>query len=157
MQRQIDKHIADTGSPAWQRGQRVSPSIPGARRRRLLYGRPSRRPRLRAVREGAFDITKELTLIAVSAASSPTTRWPVFGRRQRACGGGGRIGCSAPPRSSAAQLRQDLSRDGRNPQARAEWQLDPAKMLYAIYSTDSAQAATMRRRRPRKRQIVSAL
>jgi len=139
MQRQIDKHIADYRVAGLANAVNAfSPSIPGAPPDDVFYTDARRVDRDYALfAEGAFDITKELTLIAgVRGFVAYNTMAGFSGGASGLAAAAGVLGCSAPATViSCPNFDKTYHETGETHKLELKWQLDPAKMLYAIYST----------------------
>jgi outer membrane receptor protein involved in Fe transport len=139
-QRQIDRHVADyrvhglaTATNAF------SPSIPGAPPDDVFYSDLRRVDRDYALfAEGALDITKEITLIGGVrgfVAYNTLGGWSggEFGLTQAAAA----LGCplATATVTNCPNINKSYHETGETHKAELKWQVDPARMLYVIYST----------------------
>jgi outer membrane receptor protein involved in Fe transport len=139
VQRQIDKHIADYRVAGLASAVNAfSPSIPGAPPDDVFYTDARRVDRDYALfGEGAFDITKELTLIAgVRGFVAYNTLAGFSGGASGLAAAAPLLNCPAAATvTNCPNFDKTYHETGETHKLELKWQLDPTKMLYAIYST----------------------
>jgi iron complex outermembrane receptor protein len=137
-QRQSDNHVADYRIHGLSSAVNAfSPSIPGAPPDDAFFTGLYRVDRDYALfGEGAFDLTKELTLIAGIRGFRADNTLVGFS------GGAGSLtnsvavnNCAVATATACPNTNKAYSESGETHKLELKWQLDPAKMTYFIYST----------------------
>jgi len=139
-QRQIDRHVADYRVLGLANAVNAfSPSTPGAPPDDVFYTDARRVDRDYALfAEGSFDITQQLTLIAgVRGFVAYNTLGGWSGGTFALSNVAPALGC--PPATATVTNCPDINKSyretGETHKLELKWQVDPAKMLYFIYST----------------------
>ncbi len=138
MQRQIDQHIADYRVAGLSTAVNAfSPSFAGAPPDDVFYTNARRVDRDYALfAEGAFDIVKELTLIGGVRgfiANNALGGWS--GGAGGLANAASVLGCPVVNVIACPNINKSYYESGETHKAELKWQLDPAKMMYFIYST----------------------
>jgi iron complex outermembrane recepter protein len=145
LQRQIDRHVADyritglaSAAPPPDPNLDFPPStIPGAPQEDVFYTDARRVDRDYALfGEGAFDITKELTLIAgVRGFVAYNTLGGFSGSASGLAKAASVQGCPIATVQACPNIDKSYHETGETHKVELKWQMDPTKMLYGIYST----------------------
>jgi outer membrane receptor protein involved in Fe transport len=145
MQRQIDKHIADyrirglaSAAPPPDPNLDFPPTpFAGAPSEDVFYTDARRVDRDYALfAEGAFDITKELTLIAgVRGFVAYNTLEGFSGGSSALAKVADQHRCAVVTVTACPNIDKTYHETGETHKLELKWQMDPAKMLYFIYST----------------------
>jgi outer membrane receptor protein involved in Fe transport len=137
-QRQTDGHVADYRVHGLSNAVNAfSPSFAGAPPDDVFYTALHRVDRDYALfTEGAFDLTKELTLIAgVRGFTANNTLFGFSGGAGSLANAAAGNHCAVATTTACPNTDKAYNESGETHKLELKWQIDPAAMTYVIYST----------------------